>query len=175
MHETIRTNNTKSHYCHVSHYKMIFELYKGCKICKAAPCYLGGNRLLLDISECHQVWWLCPKGAIASREDNCPGELLSPKMCLRGYLCPTILEQWVIFGASIYTNSLNVRSLFMRICNWITPVSCWLLETRVSQGGNIFLYVITSGLELYVIYLNKYHNNTLSLIFSVSFYKGKVA
>lgn len=40
-----KNKNTKSHHRHVSHYKVILELYKGCKICRAAPCSLGGNRL----------------------------------------------------------------------------------------------------------------------------------
>lgn len=30
---------------HVSHYKVILELYKGCEICRAAPCSWRGNRL----------------------------------------------------------------------------------------------------------------------------------
>ena len=31
-------------------------LYKGFKLCKTAPCFLGGKRLLLDIPYCHEVW-----------------------------------------------------------------------------------------------------------------------
>lgn len=124
LHESIRTNNTKSHHRRVSHYKVILELLKGCKICKTAPCSLGRKRPSLDIHSVMKYDNCAQREPELPEKLTAPGELFMPKhreyatvSHNHGFLCLTILGNQVTFEDFICTNSLNVRSLFGRICH----------------------------------------------------------